>query len=260
MKKNIICKLTMLFVVALFAACSEDEGTDVGSDGTPRVTVYQYTPDAPYNADNDVRVRFAVNNKVESLYYLAEAAADKAERLKQLGETGYAAYVVDNGTKVDIPEGELSIDVVITDMKGEYSITAVAVSGGAKTLAATTFVGYDWVKVKNAYSQMNVFTGEEVETELQYASVVKLYRVLDPWGTGVSIVFSWDGGERVTFANSSIATGWMHPNYGEVTFNPSSGNSGYNAAYNAFVFSGEWTVSAGSFGAADGVVYLEDLE
>ncbi len=106
---------------------------------------------------------------------------------------------------------------------------------------------------------MNIFTGEEVETELQYSPTTGKYRIADPWGTGVSIVFSWDGsGESVIFESSSIATGWMHPDYGEVTFVPSSGGSFYSAPADAFQFAGEWTVSAGSFGEAAGIVYLHD--
>jgi len=259
MNTKIIYKLMMLLTVALFVACSEDEGTDVGSDSSPKVTIYQYAVEAPYNPDNDTRLRLAVNNKVESLYYLAELTAEKDARIKSLGESGYNDYVIKNGTKVEIPNGEMNADVIITGMLGEYTITAVAVNGGTNTSAAVTFTGIDWVKVKAATAKMNPFTGESVETELQYASLIGKYRVVDPWGTGVGIVFTWDGSsEHVTFDSSKIATGWQHPSYGEVTFHPSSGGSFYSASADAFLFTGEWTVSAGSFGEVDGAVYLHD--
>ena len=249
----------MLMVVALFAACSEDEGTDVGSDGTPKVTIYQYEAVAPNNSDTDVNIRFAVNNKVESLYYLAETAADKKARVEEIGETGYNNYVVEHGTKVNIPEGELFADMVITGLIGEYAITAVAVRGNVKTAATVAFTGIEWLHVKGATANMNVFTGEEIETELLYDAANDRYRIADPWGTGASIIFKWDGASPgVTFLTSTIATGWMHPSYGEVSFKPSSANSAYYPAYDAFVFSGEWTVSAGSFGDASGEIYLHD--
>lgn len=259
MKTNILYKLMMLLAVVVFASCSEDEGTDAGSDSTPKVTVYSYTTESPYNSDTDVRLRFAINNKVESVYYLAEKKADQESRLVSLGENGYNDYVVKNGTKADFANGELTADVVLTNLLGENVITVVAVNGNTMTSASTEFAGVEWVKVKNAESQMNIFTGESVETELQYAELIDRYRIVDPWGTGVSIVFSWDGeGTNVVFDSSSIATGWMHPSYGEVTFNPSSGNSGYFPEYDAFQFSGTWTVAAGSFGENAGVVYLYD--
>lgn len=254
--KSIIYKLMMMSVVALFIACSEDEGTDVGSDSTPKVTIYQYTAESPYNADNDTRLRFAINNKVESLYYMAEETAEQEAHIASMGENGYSDYVIQNGTKVEFADGEQSADVVITGMLGAYTITAVAVNGGTKTTSTTTFIGIDWMHFKNVWSQMNIFTGEIIETELQYASLIDKYRVVDPWGTGVSIVFAWDGGRNVVFDSSTIATGWMHPNYGEVTFYPSSGSSYYWEEEEAFVFTGDWKVSAGTFGTNSGYVII----
>ncbi|MDE5783332.1 MAG: hypothetical protein K2H97_03275 [Prevotella sp.] len=256
---KIFSKLMMLMAVTLFVSCSEDEGTDVGTDSAPAVTLYQYTPDAPYNADNDVKLRMAVNNKVESLYYLVEKAADKAAMLEEADERAYAEYVIKEGKKVELTAGELHADMIVTGLVGEYTITAVAVNGNARSWASTTFIGYNWVKVTDAISMMNIFTGEEIATELQYASNVDLYRFVDPWGTGVAIAFKWDGGKGVTFTNSSIATGWSHPNYGLVTFAPSSSKSAYFAQYNAFQFVGTWTVAAGSFGENAGVIYLSEI-
>lgn len=259
MKTNILYKLMMLLAVAMFTACSEDEGTDAGSDSTPVVTVYSYTPESPYNSDTDVRLRLAINSKVESVYYLAEKKADKESRLASLGENGYSDYVVKNGEKAIFANGELTADIILTSLLGMNVITVVAVNGNTMFSASTEFAGVEWVKVKNAKSQMNIFTGESIETELQYAELIDKYRIADPWGTGVSIVFSWDGeGSNVVFDSSSIATGWMHPSYGEVTFNPSSGNSGYFPQFDAFQFSGVWKVAAGSFGENAGVVYLHD--
>lgn len=257
MKTNIFYKLMLLLAVALFTACSEDEGTDAGSDTTPVVTVYSYAPEAPYNSDTDIKLRLAINNKVEDVFYLAEKKADKEDRLASLGENGYNDYVVKNGEKAVFANGEMTADIVLTNLLGENIITVVAVNGNTMFSASTEFAGVEWVKVKNAESQMNIFTGESVETELQYAELIDKYRIVDPWGTGVSIVFAWDGeSANIVFDSSSIATGWMHPNYGEVTFNPSSGNSFYSASHDAFQFSGVWKVSAGSFGENPGVVYL----
>lgn len=72
MKKYIESLLLLCVAAFTLTACSEEEGTNPGGDGNPNVVVYQYTPSQPYNADNDITLRFATNNKVEAVYYLSE--------------------------------------------------------------------------------------------------------------------------------------------------------------------------------------------
>ena len=149
MKKYIV-NLAWLCVAALtLTACSEDEGTNPGGDGRPNVIVYQYAPSQPYNADNDITLRFATNNKVEAVYYLAEAEADYNSHIADMGEAGYNDYVVENGTQVEGIEGASNVDVTLTDMMGTYYITAVAVAGNQKKAYTTTFTGLAWEDVVN---------------------------------------------------------------------------------------------------------------
>ena len=147
--KKYISSIMVLFALLAFTACSEDHGTTPGSDAKPSVTAYSYEVTAPLNPDNDVNVRFVFNNKTTEAYYLAEKTADKEAR--ELTEDAYAAYVVANGQELDLEddlqsEGYIS-DLVLTGLYGEYTITAVAVSGSTLSSASTTFTGLDWADV-----------------------------------------------------------------------------------------------------------------
>ena len=257
----------MLLAAMSFASCTEEEGTDVGNDPAPSITLYQYAVEAPYNSDNDVKLRLAVNNKVKDVYYLSELTSDYDSRMASLGEAGYADYVVQNGTKVDLAAGELDKDVYVTGLIGTYTITVAAVNGNAKSMASTEFVGAEWVKYKSATVKF-AFANEQAvtpslaqphETEVQYAAALDKYRIVDMWGTGVNVVFSWpDNGVGISFDKSSITPGLTHASYGAMAWAPSSSSSFYSVEYNAFAFAGTYSVGAGSFGATQDVIYLHD--
>ena len=53
MKKYIYGLFFALVSVVMFTACSEDEGSDIGSDSQAKATLYQYTATEPNDADID---------------------------------------------------------------------------------------------------------------------------------------------------------------------------------------------------------------
>ena len=159
------------------------------------MVVYQYTPGQPYNADNDVTLRFATNNKVEAVYYLSEPEADYNAHISEMGEAGYNDYVVENGTQVEGIEGQSNVDVTLTDMMGTYYITAVAVSGNQKKAYTTTFTGLAW---EDVVSGTYIFNAQPVSgsalglpntvTTLQVCTTDEtLYRFKDLFGEGYSM-------------------------------------------------------------------------
>jgi hypothetical protein len=145
--KKYIYLFSVLFATVAMTSCVEEEGTVPGNDSSPAVTIYQYVVSKPLNADNDVAIRVAANNRTTEAYYLAEKTVDKNTRIASLGEDGYNDYVVSNGVKLSEISGESNADVTLTDLYGEYTITAVAVGDGKKTSAATVFNGLDWTTV-----------------------------------------------------------------------------------------------------------------
>lgn len=195
MKKYIESLLLLCVAAFTLTACSEDEGTNPGGDGNPNVVVYQYTPGQPYNADNDVTLRFATNNKVEAVYYLSEPEADYNAHISEMGEAGYNDYVVENGTQVEGIEGQSNVDVTLTNMMGTYYITAVAVSGNQKKAYTTTFTGLAW---EDVVSGTYIFNAQPVSgsaiglpntpTTLQVCTTDEtLYRFKDLFGEGYSM-------------------------------------------------------------------------
>ena len=192
MKRYLENATMVLFSLLAFTACEVEEGTEPGNDSNPIVTVYSYEPGDPYNPDNDVLVRVVANNNATDTYYLAEKTTDKEAR--GMSAEAYADYVVSNGSKLeftaDEQSGGKSADVILTDLFGEYTITAVAVKGNKKTSNSVVFNGLDWEDVvSGTYILSTVMQKaapvEELSTTLQVCTTdATLYRFKDLYGVG----------------------------------------------------------------------------
>ncbi len=203
MKKYILMSLAALLTIS-FSSCREEEGTEPGNDPKAVSTIYTYTPELPYNSDNDVQIRIVGNNKVENVYYLAEPAATFDENMKAKGEAGYIDYVIEKGTKAEFNEENLkdspAADAVITNMLGEYIIAVVSTSASGKSLATTTFVGLEWEDVTDGYYQFaegsaiaSVVGAGAVYTVLQHCTtsgMEDVYRFVDLFGKGYNLKFN----------------------------------------------------------------------
>lgn len=279
MKKYIYNIFIILLAIASMTSCAEDEGTEPGNDPNPMVTVYQYKPGKPYNADNDVTLRFATNNKTAEVYYLAETTEEKDAHISSMGKDAYMDYVIKNGTKVSDISGTSNVDVTLTDMYGEYTITAVAVGNGAKASYEAVFVGLDWTDVITGtyfFAQQSVdgtassnVTGiASNPTTLQVCTTdAKLYRFKDVFGTDYHLKInlidykgSDDGGEYQYFRVPAVETPYTFGKHGLVSvrdigywqnsdaFITDGGfESGMYANYDCFVFI-QYYVAAGNIG------------
>jgi hypothetical protein len=191
MRKYINKLFAVVLATAAITSCTVEEGTVPGNDKEPNVVVYSYTAKKPYNEDNDVALRLAFNNKVESAYYLAEKASEKEAKVATMGEEGYMDYVVSNGTKIN--EVASNTDLTLTEMYGKYAITVVVVNGNKKTSAVTEFTGLEWADVVNGTYYFAVrpdITGESRPTTLQVCtSDNTLYRLKDVFGQGANMKF-----------------------------------------------------------------------
>ena len=136
----------ILAAAALMVSCSEDQVNTPGNDAQPKVSIYTYTPELPYNPDNDVALRFAANQQTESAYYLIESTDDMNARLTSAGEAGYIDYVVSNGTKITLDSNSVA-DAMATDLMGSCTISVAAVGNGGKSLSQVEFVGLQWETV-----------------------------------------------------------------------------------------------------------------
>ena len=227
MKKYIYSLFAVLLATAAMTSCTAEEGTVPGNDKDPNVVVYSYTAQKPYNEDNDVALRLAFNNQVESAYYLAEKASEKESRLASLGEEGYMDYVVSNGTKIgDVTS---NTDLTLTDMYGKYAITIVVANGTKKTFASTEFTGLEWADVVTGtyfFAVNTSVTGESAPTTLQVCTTDNtLYRLKDVFGKDSHMKIQLlpdytatdDDGTYTYFRIPATETPFTYGNYGTVS-------------------------------------------
>lgn len=227
MKKYIYSLFAVLLATAAMTSCTAEEGTVPGNDKDPNVVVYSYTAKKPYNEDNDVALRLAFNNQVESAYYLAEKASEKESRLSSLGEEGYMDYVVSNGTKIgDVTS---NTDLTLTDMYGKYAITIVVANGTKKTFASTEFTGLEWADVVTGtyfFAVNTSVTGESAPTTLQVCTTDNtLYRLKDVFGKDSHMKIQLlpdytatdDDGTYTYFRIPATETPFTYGNYGTVS-------------------------------------------
>lgn len=236
MTKYIYGLFAVLFMAATITSCAEEEGTEPGNDGSPVITVYQYTVALPYNSDNDVALRIATNNRVTAVYYLAEPTADQQSRLESLGEDGYAQYVVENGTQVDGISGNTTTDVVLTGLTGAYIITVVGTDGSSLSSRSVEFTGLAWEDVvAGTYvfgtSAVSGTPAADITGEASRSTVLQvcttdatLYRFCDVFGEGYSMKInlldqtgSDADGDYQFFRVPAVTTPYTFGSYGEVT-------------------------------------------
>lgn len=211
---------------ATLAACSADEGTDPGSDSAPAVTLYTYAPGSGYNADEDLMIRIAPNNKVADIYYKSELTSAVQEYIAANGMDAYAEQVVASGTKL---EGNTTQDIILTGLLGNYTITAVGVAGnGKKTVASTTFQGLTWTSIVSGtitYGTLGQMGLKPAAAILEKCDVDEtLYRVKNMYGEGNHLKFTaLDLGSTAsdgsTFKYCRIAnqsTGLSYGDYGAI--------------------------------------------
>ena len=227
MKKYIYNLFAVVLATAAMTSCTAEEGTVPGNDKEPNVVVYSYTAQKPYNEDNDVALRLAFNNQVESAYYLAEKASEKESRLSSLGEEGYMDYVVSNGTKIgDVTS---NTDLTLTDMYGKYAITIVVANGTKKTFASTEFTGLEWADVVTGtyfFAVNTSVTGESAPTTLQVCTTDNtLYRLKDVFGKDSHMKIQLlpdytatdDDGTYTYFRIPAVDTPFTYGTYGTVS-------------------------------------------
>ncbi|MBR1410920.1 MAG: hypothetical protein IJ580_07475 [Prevotella sp.] len=278
MKKYFSLTMSLLAMLT-FTACTQEEGTTPGGDSTPYVNIMQYEVSSPLNPDNDVLLRIVANNKASDVYYLAEKTADKDAR--NMSAEAYADYVISNGTKASLEADQQSggkvLDVTLTDLFGEYTITAVASNGGAKTYSSTVFTGLDWATVAEGTYQFGVaniisIAGAMTPTTLQVCTTNdKLYRFKDVFGAGQHLkinLLSMKGkdsdGEYTYFRIPAQKTGMQFGSYGDVSIRDvgywqgddswitdNGYESGMYEDYFCFIMA-QYYVSAGSLGYSAG--------
>ena len=241
MKNYIYNLFAVLIAATTFTACSAEEGTDVGNDPVPSVIIYQYKPGASYNADNDIALRFATNNKTSEAYYLVEKTSEKKEHIASMGETGYMDYIISNGEKIEGISGESSADVILTGLIGEYRITAVAVNGKQKTAFESVFNGLQWDLLGTGTLTTEFFGSVTVQRQFYQLHNENSYKVASAYENGYDIILKTDDKGNVTIDKQGV-----YSSYGDYGVLYIAGTGIFQEGQ--FVVTATFSVSLGSFG------------
>lgn len=230
MKKYIYGLFFALISVAMFTACSADEGTDEGNDSSARVTLYNYTAEQPYDADCDAYIRVVANSATTEAYALAEKVSEKEANIAKMGESGYADYVVSNGKKLENIKGASVQEEVFQNLPaGENAITVVAVGKGGKFASSVIFSSITWsdvIKGTYTFSVANIQQAyaANTETTLQVCdSDPNTYRFKNLFGAGKHLLLTAVGkgtdenGNYIMFKVPSQATGLTFGSHGEIS-------------------------------------------
>lgn len=218
--KKYIYALALLPMVGLIS-CKEDMGTEPGTDSTPNVVVYTYTPtDQNMNPDNDVTVRFATNSATTDVYYLIKLSSEVEEIINDgnKGENVLIEEVIANGTKISV-DGAENVNVDLLDIHGANTICAVAVGKGGKALGKATFLGLDWEEktLGTFYVQQSFVSTSTIECALEVCTTdATLYRLRDVFGSGYNMKMQLldaygedEDGEYQLFRVPETATPWQ---------------------------------------------------
>lgn len=170
-----------------------------------------------------------------------EFAAGAATAEYKIKTTDSLAMFVNYPVRLSIPE-ELTNAYDTLDVYPRFALNVV--KEDYKACAKGTWIDYF------------MYAGEEAaewEQALQYSEILDTYRFPDVWYPGYSVEFKWDGKGNPEMA-AAYTTGVEDSTYGMITANT------VDATYadDTFVLNFEWTVSAGSFGAAPQIFVITE--
>ena len=196
MKKYIYNLAALAFGMIAATSCSPIfQGEEEGNDSAPKAAIYQFTPtaaDGDYDADTDLRVRITGNNKTQTAYYKAY----KTDAFDAMSEAQVISDVKSTGASVSNPGA--GTDVFVTGMQGANTIVVVATDGSKDVVTTSEFYGITWTtvakgKLRTRFANMETTDYdylENVELQINEDEGGKVYRLKNPWGTGVNLVMN----------------------------------------------------------------------
>ena len=231
--RNFSYFIAAVLVGLSFSSCIEKVGTEPGNDPLPAVIVYGYAPSSEYDSDTDQRIRFVSNGKVSKAAYIVEKAADKKSFIDSNGAAAYMDKVLREGTSISFSSDGV-VETTVTNMTGDYEITAVASDGSQNTMRSVKFSGIPWdpnSAIKGTYylARANIqgaLGANAFPATLQRHETDKtLFRIKDAFGSGSKITIRLmdkkgvddDGYSYTFFRIPEQATVFSYSSYGTVS-------------------------------------------
>lgn len=245
----------MLCTGLAFTACSED---DEYTKGAP-AGAYAVSFDSESNM-----VMELTQNEVEVTLARAKGDGELTVPLEHV----LVPECVTAPTSVTFKNGETSAAITLTvdesmKMNVAYQIrlaipeeyTNPYAGDAGSPVCNITILKEDYEVVAYGIFEETLLFGAEIECELHYSPSLNIYRMPSVIEDGYNFYFYFDG-EVFYFTDAAgnevtkFESGYVDSNYGMVSVNVVAGNAMGWDPEGYFYFPLQWTVSAGSFGAA----------
>lgn len=239
-----------------FTSCQEELSYEVGAPAAQDSAVV-------YFADNLSSVVLPLTDstfQVAIARYATEAATYDLDVTLEEGIDG----AIKVPSTVSFEEGQLetAITVAVTDIElmKDYTVKIAIDEAwvnpyavGENTVLSINVKREDFAPyVEGTYVDYFLYGPESpYGMVMEYSPATDVYRIQDCWGMGAgTVTFTWDGAEAISVISKTIATGYVHPNYGMVSANYLNDQCYAAVEGNMvqFVFMINWTVAAGTFG------------
>lgn len=246
----------ILFASALLSGCSEEDYTPGEASNANGINVYFESPVGAEVAIGPDDTAFTIT--------VGRNQTDEALSVP-LKMTSVYADLFEVPTQVDFAQGESSKTLTIkvsSNMAMFETYPMTLTIDPAYTQAYTqsdlyprlelNVIKEDYVPYADGkfsdYFMSPDLNPIETDQEMEYSAILDMYRLKACWGEGTgSIVFAWDGSNKVTLQSPTFATGINDATYGAVTVSLAE-DATYDEASKTFTFPLEFLVSEGTFG------------
>lgn len=247
--------IVALAAVLSFSACDyEDDYTPGAAAGADTVYFESPVQEVVFNAaSKDIPVVLKRADATAEKTYEIKAVCDSASYFEVPASVTFAAGEAEKTITVKATESlPMNVEVMLElRLDGNASVNAYA----QKMPIASLIVLKEDYEVVSHGVYTNQWTGEGCNCVLQYSPTLDTYRFVNPFGTGVNVLFTYDATTHFgTSVSKQLATGFVHPAEGNVYAKPAALNKNGNNVYfdeanKIWKIGHQWVVAKGSFGA-----------
>lgn len=243
--------IVALAAVLSFSACDyEDDYTPAAAAGADTVYFESPVQEVVFNAaSKDIPVVLKRADATAEKTYEIKAVCDSASYFEVPASVTFAAGEAEKTITVKATESlPMNVEVPLELRLDENaSVNAYA----QKMPIASLIVLKEDYEVVSHGVYTNQWTREGCNCVLQYSPTLDTYRFVNPFGTGVNVLFTYDATTHFgTSASKQLATGFVHPKEGNVYAKPDALNKNGNNLYfdeanKLWKIGHQWVVAAG---------------
>lgn len=253
---------------AFLAGCNEDEYTLGEASSENGLNVYFESPTGAEVVLGPETTEFTIT--------VGRNQADEALSIPLKVDNPHAD-LIDIPTQVDFAQGESSKSITVKVSSGlkmfetypvrlsiDAQYTQAYLQSEVYPRLSLQVIKEDYVPYADGKFSDYLTSPDEnpMETDqvMEYSAILDMYRLKSCWGTGTgSIVFSWDGENKVSLESPSIPTGYTIPEYGSFTASLVE-DATYDQTSKTFTFPLEFIAGDVTTGACDETYTITSLK